>query len=95
MEILSGELRSAFRTSEVNDVQKTDKHQKQFKSLPMESPVAHWYALIRSTDKQIDEWRKQSSRLINELPDGAHVLEVAPGPRIIRDRAGPGWGGSR
>src|SRR5207247_5182412 len=29
---------------------------------------------------QIDEWRRQAAELTGALPDGAQVLEVAPGP---------------
>src|SRR5438309_946184 len=70
----------AFTTSEVNEVQATDKRLKGYKGLPMEGIVARWYARLRRSGNQIEEWRKQAAQLTSALPDGADVLEVAPGP---------------
>jgi ubiquinone/menaquinone biosynthesis C-methylase UbiE len=64
----------------VNEVQATDKPQKGYKGLPMEGIVARWYARTRRSGSQIEEWRKQAAQLTGGLPDGAVVLEVAPGP---------------
>ena len=61
-------------------MQTTDKQQKGYKGLPMEGIVARWYAGIRRSGSQIEEWRKQAAQLTDGLPDGADVLEVAPGP---------------
>jgi ubiquinone/menaquinone biosynthesis C-methylase UbiE len=61
-------------------MQTTVKQQKGYKGLPMEGIVARWYAGIRRSGSQIEEWRKQASHLTGGLPDGADVLEVAPGP---------------
>jgi ubiquinone/menaquinone biosynthesis C-methylase UbiE len=61
-------------------MQTTDKQQKGYIGLPMEGIVARWYARIRRSGSQIDEWRKQAAQLTGGLPDGADVLEVAPGP---------------
>ena len=61
-------------------MQTTDKQQKGYKGLPMEGMVARWYARIRRSGSQIEEWRKQAAQLTDGLPDGADVLEVAPGP---------------
>jgi ubiquinone/menaquinone biosynthesis C-methylase UbiE len=58
----------------------TDKQPKGYKGMPMEGIVARWYAGIRGTGSQIEEWRKQAAQLTAGLPDGADVLEVAPGP---------------
>ena len=69
-----------FTTSEVNEVQATDKRQKGYKGLPMEGIVARWYARMRRSGSQIEDWRKQAVQLTGGLPDGANVLEVAPGP---------------
>lgn len=61
-------------------MQTTDKQQKGYKGLPMEGIVARWYAKIRRSGNQVEEWRKQAAQLTTGLPDGADVLEVAPGP---------------
>ena len=61
-------------------MQATDKRQKGYKGLPMEGIVAHWYARMRRSGSQIEDWRKQAAQLTGGLPDGADVLEVAPGP---------------
>jgi ubiquinone/menaquinone biosynthesis C-methylase UbiE len=46
----------------------------------MEGFVARWYARMRRSGSQIEEWRKQAAQITGGLPDGADVLEVAPGP---------------
>ncbi len=61
-------------------MQTTDKQQKGYIGLPMEGIVARWYARIRRSGSQIEEWRKQAAQLTGGLPDGTNVLEVAPGP---------------
>jgi ubiquinone/menaquinone biosynthesis C-methylase UbiE len=62
-------------------VQIADKRQKKgYKGMAMEGGIARWYAKIRSSGNQIEEWRKQAARLTGDLPDGARILEVAPGP---------------
>src|SRR5947207_5106882 len=61
-------------------MQATDKQQKGYKGLPMEGIVARWYTRIRHSGNQIEEWRQQAAQLTSGLPDGADVLEVAPGP---------------
>lgn len=61
-------------------MQTTDKQQKGYKGPPMEGFIARWYAGIRRSGSQIEEWRKQAIQLTGDLPDGAGVLEVAPGP---------------
>ena len=65
---------------------------KKFKMVPeMEGFVARWYARQRSTESQIEAWRKLAARLTQELPDGAHALEVAPGPGYLAiEMARPG-----
>ena len=60
-------------------MQTTQKRQKGYKGLAMEGSVARWYAKIRRSGSQIQEWRKQAAHLTGGLPDGADVLEVAPG----------------
>jgi ubiquinone/menaquinone biosynthesis C-methylase UbiE len=49
----------------------------------MEGVVARWYARIRGTGSQIDEYRKEAERLTGSLPAGARVLEVAFGPGYL------------
>jgi len=61
-------------------MQTTEKRQKGYKGLAMEGIVARWYARIRRSGSQIEDWRKQAVHLTGALPDGADVLEVAPGP---------------
>ncbi len=61
-------------------MQTKEKQQKGYKGLPMEGIVARWYTRIRQSGSQIEEWRKQAIQLTGDLPDGADVLEVAPGP---------------
>src|SRR5919202_6412610 len=82
----------AFTTRKVNEVQATQKRHKGYKGLPMEGIVARWYARMRRSGSQIEEWRKQAAQLTGGLPDGADVLEVAPGPgyfAIEMARLGP------
>jgi ubiquinone/menaquinone biosynthesis C-methylase UbiE len=61
-------------------MQTTDKQQKGYKGIAMEGVIARWYAGIRRSGSQIEEWREQANKLTGNLPDGADVLEVAPGP---------------
>jgi ubiquinone/menaquinone biosynthesis C-methylase UbiE len=46
----------------------------------MEGQVARWYARIRGSASQIEAYRNQAAQLTAGLPNGAAVLEVAPGP---------------
>ncbi|MFZ0831270.1 MAG: class I SAM-dependent methyltransferase [Thermoplasmata archaeon] len=46
----------------------------------MEGIVARRYAKLRRSGRQIEGWRKQAGQLTAGLPDGADILEVAPGP---------------
>ncbi|HVC75548.1 MAG TPA: class I SAM-dependent methyltransferase [Candidatus Micrarchaeaceae archaeon] len=54
-----------------------------FKGPEMEGMVARWYTGIRSSGKQLEEYRQQATRLTAALPDGARILEVAPGPGYL------------
>jgi ubiquinone/menaquinone biosynthesis C-methylase UbiE len=49
----------------------------------MEGAVARWYAKLRRSGSQIEEYRKQAAQLTERLPAGAKVLEVAPGPGYL------------
>jgi ubiquinone/menaquinone biosynthesis C-methylase UbiE len=49
----------------------------------MEGPMARWYAQQRGSTAQLELYREQAAKLTAELPDGADVLEVAPGPGYL------------
>ena len=51
--------------------------------LPMEGPIARRYAALRRTDPQMALYRQQAESLTAGLPEGAAVLEVAPGPGYL------------
>src|SRR6202158_436184 len=57
--------------------------QMRFKGPEMEGVVARWYAKLRRSGNQIEEYRKQAAQLAEGLPAGAKVLEVAPGPGYL------------
>jgi len=61
-------------------MQMTETRRWRFKGPEMEGPVAHWYARVRGSAGQIESYRQEAARLTRGLPDGAEVLEVAPGP---------------
>ncbi|MEV4149645.1 class I SAM-dependent methyltransferase [Amycolatopsis sp. NPDC049691] len=46
----------------------------------MEGFQARWYAKNRGTDAQIAQYRRLAAEVTAGWPDGADVLEVAPGP---------------
>jgi ubiquinone/menaquinone biosynthesis C-methylase UbiE len=54
-----------------------------FKGPEMEGAVARWYAKVRRSGSQIEEYRRQAAELTKGLPEGAAVLEVAPGPGYL------------
>jgi ubiquinone/menaquinone biosynthesis C-methylase UbiE len=57
----------------------------------MEGPIARWYARLRGSAEQLEAWRKEAAVLTGGLPDGAEVLEVAPGPGYLAiEMARPG-----
>jgi len=49
----------------------------------MEGPIARWYARVRGSKSQIEDYRNQAVQLSAGLPDGARVLEVASGPGYL------------
>jgi ubiquinone/menaquinone biosynthesis C-methylase UbiE len=49
----------------------------------MEGVVARWYAKLRRSGNQLEEYRTQAAQLTERLPAGAKVLEVAPGPGYL------------
>jgi len=55
--------------------------EKRFKLIPeMEGRQARWYARQRRSGGQLAGYRSRAAELAATLPDGAEVLEVAPGP---------------
>ena len=53
---------------------------KGYRGMAMEGSIARWYARTRGSAPQIAEWGRLARELTEGLPDGAEVLEVAPGP---------------
>jgi ubiquinone/menaquinone biosynthesis C-methylase UbiE len=54
---------------------------RRFKIVPeMEGRQARWYAAQRGSGRQLAAYRARAAELAAGLPDGAAVLEVAPGP---------------
>jgi ubiquinone/menaquinone biosynthesis C-methylase UbiE len=49
----------------------------------MEGAMARWYARNRGSAGQLTTYRRQAAELTAQLPDGADVLEVAPGPGYL------------
>ena len=64
-------------------MQVTERRRWRFKGPEMEGAVARWYAGIRHSGSQVEECRKQAELLTADLPAGAEVLEVAPGPGYL------------
>ena len=64
-------------------MQATETRRWRFKGPEMEGPVARWYARIRGSESQLATYRRQAAQLTSTLPDGARVLEVAPGPGYL------------
>jgi ubiquinone/menaquinone biosynthesis C-methylase UbiE len=59
----------------------TDLDKKRRKLVPeMEGGQARYYAKLRGTPAQLAEYRKRAAELTQGLPEGADILEVAPGP---------------
>lgn len=54
---------------------------KGYKGLGMEGRVAKWYA--QNTREEMDEFKALAMRMSANLPAGASVLEVAPGPGYL------------
>lgn len=64
-------------------MQQTETRRWRFKGPEMEGPIARWYARVRGSQSQLEAYRKQAAQLTAGLPDGAQVLEVAPGPGYL------------
>ena len=61
----------------------TETRRWRFQGPEMEGPVARWYTRLRSSSDQVASYRREAVRLTRPLPDGAGVLEVAPGPGYL------------
>ncbi len=59
----------------------TTKTKKGYKGLGMEGFIARWYA--RNTGKNQERFRATAERIAGSLAEGAHILEVAPGPGYL------------
>jgi len=57
--------------------------QSRLKLPEMEGVVARWYTGLRSSGRQLEVYRSQAAKLTENLPSGAVVLEVAPGPGYL------------
>ena len=55
--------------------------QKAYKGLPMEGPVATWYA--RNTARDDRRFRDTARAVAERVPSGGRILEVAPGPGYL------------
>lgn len=51
-----------------------------FRMPEMEGAVARWYARNRGSGNQLAQYRSSAADLTADLPDGADILELAPGP---------------
>src|SRR5258707_10565057 len=60
-----------------------DRNQTRGKVPRKEGFIARWYARMRSSAPQLAAYRAQAAELTKELPNGADVLEVAPGPGYL------------
>lgn len=57
------------------------KPKKGYKGLPLEGPLARWYAGV--TRKSLGEFRKLAETIAGQVPPGGSVPEVAPGPGYL------------
>ena len=51
---------------------------KAYKGLPMEGVIASWYS--KTTLKDLNRHKLMANQLVNKIPSGGSVLEIAPGP---------------
>jgi ubiquinone/menaquinone biosynthesis C-methylase UbiE len=59
----------------------TRARRKGYKGIPMEGPIATWYA--KNTAGDIRGQQRVVQAVLDRLPDGGRVLEVAPGPGYL------------
>jgi ubiquinone/menaquinone biosynthesis C-methylase UbiE len=58
-----------------------NKDTKGYKGIGMEGPIARWYA--KNTQKGIEEYKKDAKKVAACVPEGAEILELAPGPGYL------------
>ena len=51
---------------------------KAYKGMAMEGPIARWYTKL--TRKDIKRHKQMAAQLVQKIPAGGSVLEIAPGP---------------
>jgi ubiquinone/menaquinone biosynthesis C-methylase UbiE len=68
---------------EVREMQVKDRRQRLIKMPQMEGMIARWYTGLRSSESQMQDYRRQALQLTEGLASGAAVLEVAPGPGYL------------
>src|SRR6266508_6067161 len=71
------------RTISVSYTNRMATTDKRFKVPRMEGATARSYARLRRSGNQPEQYRRQAAELTAGLPDGADVLEVAPGPGYL------------
>src|SRR5215471_1610230 len=54
---------------------------KPYRGMAMEGMIASWYTKVTARD--LAEFERLARRIAGELPAGARVLEVAPGPGYL------------
>ena len=59
----------------------TQSLRKPYKGLPMEGPIASWYA--KNTRHDMRRFQSVADSIGERVPEGARVLEVAPGPGYL------------
>ncbi|MDN4593803.1 class I SAM-dependent methyltransferase [Polycladomyces subterraneus] len=57
------------------------KAQKGYKGIGMDGPIATWYA--KSTQNNIEDYKKDAEKVAACVPEEAAVLELAPGPGYL------------
>jgi ubiquinone/menaquinone biosynthesis C-methylase UbiE len=68
---------------DTTDTTKDGLDRRRFLLPEMEGMSARWYAKQRGTPSQIAVFRQQAVKLTDATPNGAGVLEVAPGPGYL------------
>ena len=56
---------------------------RRFRAPEMEGTMARWFARQRGSPRQIIRCKEEAARFTHQLPAGAKVLEVAPGPGYL------------
>lgn len=51
--------------------------------MAMEGFIARWYTRIRSGPEYVAQCASRARELTKDLPEGAEILEVAPGPGVL------------